>query len=173
MLHVFDLRRILVTYYVKSIIYYTVRSPRLTDWLSNSSIVEALQPCAERSFADLDPVFNINIDEDYDYHVPGVTRTNFCAVYLGWIQYCAGRRGQHAVDSGRDSLLVSLCFCLSLLGRRALGAAAHSALSSVDFFLYGLHALFKGDFRITCFRDEWVFNDMELLRRVVAPAVRM
>lgn len=59
MLHVFDLRRILVTYYVKSIIYYTARSPRLDDWLSNRNIVEALQPCAERSFADLDPVFNI------------------------------------------------------------------------------------------------------------------
>ena len=198
MLHVFDLRRILVTYYVKSIIYYTVRSPRLEDWLSNQNIIDALQPCMERSFADLDPVFNINIDEDYDYHVPGITRANFCSVYLGWIQYCASRRTtaptsscdprnrhqghqakpnerqqQQVVDSSRDSLLVSLCFCLSLLGRRALGAAAHSALSSVEFFLYGLHALFKGDFRITSFRDEWVFNDMELLRRVVAPAVRM
>ena len=44
---------------------------------------------------------------------------------------------------------------------------------SVEFFLYGLHALFKGDFRITSFRDEWVFADMELLRRVVSPGVRM
>ena len=44
---------------------------------------------------------------------------------------------------------------------------------SVDFFLYGLHALFKGDFRITSTRDEWVFADMEMLRRVVAPGVRM
>jgi hypothetical protein len=31
----------------------------------------------------------------------------------------------------------------------------------------------QGDFRITCARDEWVFSDMELLRKVVAPAVRM
>ena len=31
----------------------------------------------------------------------------------------------------------------------------------------------SGDFRITCTRDEWVFSDMELLRKVVAPAVRM
>lgn len=43
----------------------------------------------------------------------------------------------------------------------------------MDFFLYGLHALFKGDFRITSVRDEWVFVDMELLRRVVAPGIRM
>ena len=44
---------------------------------------------------------------------------------------------------------------------------------SVEFFLYGLHALFKGDFRITSSRDEWIFSDMELLKSVVAPAVRM
>ena len=43
----------------------------------------------------------------------------------------------------------------------------------MDFFLFGLHALFKGDFRITSERDEWVFSDMEMLRRVVAPGVRM
>ena len=42
----------------------------------------------------------------------------------------------------------------------------------MEFFLIGLHALFKGDFRVTCSRDEWVFADMELLRfaRVVCPA---
>ena len=91
---------------------------------------------------------------------------------MNWIQYCASRR-EKSVDSGRESMLVSLCLALSLLGRRALGSAAHTALSNVEFFLFGLHALFKGDFRITSFRDEWVFNDMELLRRVVAPAIRM
>lgn len=45
--------------------------------------------------------------------------------------------------------------------------------NSVEFFLYGVHTLFKGDFRIASIRDEWVFTDMELLRRVVAPAIRM
>lgn len=44
---------------------------------------------------------------------------------------------------------------------------------SVEFFLYGLHSLFKGDFRITCARDEWVFTDMSLLHAVLAPAIRM
>ena len=101
---------------------------------------------SDRAFNRDRPSVCLSIDEDYDYHVPGVTRANFCGVYLGCIQYCAGRRRTAPVDSGRDSLLVSLCFCLSLLGRRALGAAAHSALSSVEFFLYGLHALFKVPF---------------------------
>lgn len=44
---------------------------------------------------------------------------------------------------------------------------------SLEPFLYGLHALFKGDFRITSPRDEWVFADMDLLHHVVAPGVRM
>lgn len=59
------------------------------------------------------------------------------------------------------------------LGRRTLGAVSHNTVSGVEFFLYGLHALFKGDFRITCPRDEWVFTDMDLLKSVVAPGVRM
>lgn len=44
--------------------------------------------------------------------------------------------------------------------------------SSLDYFLHGLHALFKGDFRITSSKDEWVFADMNLLQQVVAPGVR-
>lgn len=47
------------------------------------------------------------------------------------------------------------------------------SFGSLEPFLYGLHALFKGDFRITSPRDEWVFADMDLLNRVVAPGVRM
>lgn len=47
-----------------------------------------------------------------------------------------------------------------------------SLLYSLASFLYGLHALFKGDFRITS-RDEWVFVDMDLLHKIVAPAIRM
>ena len=46
---------------------------------------------------------------------------------------------------------------------------------SLKSFLHGLHALFKGDFRVTAAKDEWVFSDpdLALLRLVVAPAVRM
>lgn len=49
---------------------------------------------------------------------------------------------------GKDSEVVSLCFALSLLGRRALGAQSNNSLSSVEFFLIGLHALFKGEIKI-------------------------
>uniref|UniRef100_A0A8C0JBI8 Pecanex-like protein n=1 Tax=Chelonoidis abingdonii TaxID=106734 RepID=A0A8C0JBI8_CHEAB len=172
MLQVFDLRKILITYYVKSIIYYVTCSSKLEEWLGNTVIQEALRPCMTPSYADSDPTFNLNIDEDYDPRMAGVTLSSFCNVYLDWIQYCAGRRDK-PMDKEWDSPLVTLCFGLCILGRRALGTASHSLSASLEPFLYGLHALFKGDFRITSPRDEWVFADMDLLHRVVAPGIRM
>ncbi|TRY54135.1 hypothetical protein DNTS_034821 [Danionella cerebrum] len=169
MLQVFDLRKILITYYVKSIIYYVSRSTKLEEWLANETVQEALRPCLNPSYVDSDPTFNLNIDEDYDHRASGITPSSFCLVYLEWIKYCNSRR-QTPVESEKDSPLVTLCFGLCILGRRALGTASHSILEP---FLYGLHALFKGDFRITSPRDEWVFADMDLLNRVVAPGVRM
>ncbi|XP_014279000.1 pecanex-like protein 1 isoform X1 [Halyomorpha halys] len=173
MLQVFDFRKVLVTYYVKSIIYYAVGSERLETWLESSVILEALRPTLDKNFIELDPVFTPNIDEDYDLRIRGINRDSFTAAYLDWIQFCNDKREKKLRDVGKDSTLVSLCFALSILGRRTLGAASHNTISSVEFFLYGLHALFKGDFRITSPRDEWIFSDMELLKSVVAPAVRM
>uniref|UniRef100_A0A8C7SAS1 Pecanex-like protein n=1 Tax=Oncorhynchus mykiss TaxID=8022 RepID=A0A8C7SAS1_ONCMY len=164
MLQVFDLRKILITYYVKSIVYYVSRSPKLEEWLANEMVQEALRPCLDPAYVDSDPTFNLNIDEDYDHRASGVTPSSFCVVYLDWIQYCNSRRQ----TVSRDSPLVTLCFGLCVLGRRALGTASHSMSASLEPFLYGLHALFKGDFRITSPRDEWVFADMDLLNRVVA-----
>nr|XP_012593695.1 pecanex-like protein 2 isoform X4 [Microcebus murinus] len=181
MLQVFDLRRILIRYYVKSIIYYMVTSPKLLSWIKNESLLKSLQPFAKWHYIERDlAMFNINIDDDYVPCLQGITRASFCNVYLEWIQYCARKRQEPAktvVDSDEDSPLVTLSFALCVLGRRALGTAAHSMairtlFYSLDSFLYGLHALFKGDFRVTA-RDEWVFADMDLLHKVVAPAIRM
>ncbi|XP_035023601.1 pecanex-like protein 1 isoform X4 [Hippoglossus stenolepis] len=172
MLQVFDLRRILTTYYVKGIIYYVIASPKLEEWLANETMKDGLQACGERNYVDLDPTFNPNIDEDYDHRLAGISRDSFCCVYLGWIQYCNSRRAK-PLDSEKDSPLVLLCFGLCVLGRRALGTAAHHMSSNLESFLYGLHALFKGDFRISSIRDEWIFADMELLRKVVVPGIRM
>lgn len=172
MLQVIDFRKVLVTYYVKSIIFYAVRSSKLEDWLSSSSILKALEPMQERNFVDLDPVFNFNFDEDFDLSACGMTRSMFFQIYSEWIAYCVSKNEKN-IDVANGSSLVLLCFALSLLGRRTLSAASHNTVSSVEFFLHGLHALFKGDFRITCARDEWVFIDMDLIRTVVAPGVRM
>ena len=43
MLQVFDLRKVLITYYVKAIIYHCIRSPKLMEWLKNPLITEALR----------------------------------------------------------------------------------------------------------------------------------
>ncbi|KZC13014.1 PREDICTED: pecanex-like protein 1 [Dufourea novaeangliae] len=168
----FEYRKTLVTYYVKSIIFYAVKSPKLKYWLGNSDIADALKITLDKNFVDLDPVFKMNIDEDYDFRATGITRSSFCNVYLDWIQFCVTKHDK-TLDKTRYSPLVSLCFALSLLGRRALGAACHNTVTSVEFFMYGLHALFKGDFRITSVRDEWVLHDVDLLRSVVAKGVRM
>ncbi|XP_052857450.1 LOW QUALITY PROTEIN: protein pecanex [Drosophila gunungcola] len=358
-LQVFEYRKVLITYYIKSIIYYVVRNPKLEQWLASGPIQDALQHTLGRQFVDLDPIFNFNLDEDFDFRAVGITRSSFCYVYLKWINYCvdmrrdaasmgattsasapaasaaapappppqssssvapvtpahndskstpnlsahggstgpasgqsksqsqqqlrrppksvaqennsiggggggggggvatvvtggpagpgggtgttvggdpqlssshsfanisrqtsesapglggyvtymdqnvfvklaksststaAGGAGAGAAASrkesqekpalrlklassvGKDAPLVSLCLALGLLARRSLATASHSSLTGVEFFLHGLHALFKGDFRITSPRDEWVFADMELLHSVVAPAVKM
>ncbi|XP_057638072.1 pecanex-like protein 1 isoform X4 [Chionomys nivalis] len=172
MLQVFDLRRVLTTYYVKGIIYYVTASSKLEEWLANETMQEGLRLCADRNYVDVDPTFNPNIDEDYDHRLAGISRESFCVIYLNWIEYCSSRRAK-PLDVDRDSSLVTLCYGLCVLGRRALGTASHHMSSNLESFLYGLHALFKGDFRISSVRDEWVFADMELLRKVVVPGIRM
>ncbi|KAM4014510.1 pecanex-like protein 1 isoform 5-T5 [Anomaloglossus baeobatrachus] len=172
MLQVFDLRRILTTYYVKGIIYYVTASAKLEEWLANETMQEGLRPCADHCYVDVDPTFNPNIDEDYDLRLAGISRESFCASYLNWIKYCSSRR-EKPIEAEKDSPLVTLCYGLCILGRRALGTASHHMSSNLESFLYGLHALFKGDFRISSIRDEWIFADMELLRKVVVPGIRM
>ncbi|KAL4640844.1 pecanex-like protein 2 isoform X2 [Arapaima gigas] len=172
MLMVYDLHKLLITYYLKSIIYYLIRSPKLCDWLRDPSILEALQTYTKWHHIERDPaVFSVKIDEDYVHCLQGVTRASFCSVYLEWIQHCASKQDE-PVECDEDSTLVTLCFALSVLGRRSLGAASHNMSNSLESFLYGFNALFKGDFRIST-KDEWVFADVDLLQKVVSPAVRM
>uniref|UniRef100_A0A669F9Q1 Pecanex-like protein n=1 Tax=Oreochromis niloticus TaxID=8128 RepID=A0A669F9Q1_ORENI len=172
MLQVYDLRKLLITYYLKSIIYYLVHSPKLSTWLKDATIQEALQSYTKWHHIERDPqVFSVKIDEDYVHCLQGVTRASFCNVYLEWIQHCAGKM-ETPVDSDEDSPLVTLSYALSVLGRRSLGTASHNMSNSLESFLYGFNTLFKGDFRIAT-KDEWVFTDLDLLQKVVAPAVRM
>uniref|UniRef100_A0A8C9RXW9 Pecanex-like protein n=1 Tax=Scleropages formosus TaxID=113540 RepID=A0A8C9RXW9_SCLFO len=179
MLMVYDLHKLLITYYLKSIIYYLIRSPKLRDWLKDPSVLEALQAYTKWHHIERDPaVFSVKIDEDYVHCLQGVTRASFCSVYLEWIQHCASKEDEKSggvlqpVEFDEDSTLVTLCFALSVLGRRSLGTASHNMSNSLESFLYGFNALFKGDFRISA-KDEWVFADVDLLQKVVSPAVRM
>lgn len=124
MLQVFDLRRVLTTYYVKGIIYYVTTSSKLEEWLANETMQEGLRLCADRNYVDVDPTFNPNIDEDYDHRLAGISRESFCVIYLSWIEYCSSRRAK-PLDVDKDSSLVTLCYGLCVLGRRALGTASH------------------------------------------------
>lgn len=85
---------------LQTIIFYTIRSPKLLSWLKSPAIIEGLRPTNDRTFADLDPIFNHNLDEDFDFRASGITRASFCSVYLEWIQYCYTQRtGLNTSDS--------------------------------------------------------------------------
>lgn len=99
----------------QSIIFYAIRSAKLEDWLASQSILKALQPMHDRNFVDLDPIFNVNIDEDFDIGVCGITRNMYYQIYGEWISYCA-ERWEKDIDTTISSSLVLLCFALSLLG---------------------------------------------------------
>ncbi|CAJ0573510.1 unnamed protein product, partial [Mesorhabditis spiculigera] len=176
LLQVHELRRLLVSLFVKCIIYFAMRAGRLRSWLTNDTIQTSLHPIESRTgYADVDSMFCQQNDEDYDPTCQGISRNSFSYLYSAWIDYCLKKRmeadGELEVVGDR---IFAFCFAASLLGRRALGAAAYNRHSTAaESFLYGLHALFKGDFRVTCQRDEWVFADVEILRSVIAPAVRM
>ncbi|CAG9536856.1 unnamed protein product [Cercopithifilaria johnstoni] len=179
LLQVHELRRLLVTLYVKSIIFYALNSPKFTQWIRLPNILCALQPIETNNrYVDLDPMFSAANDEDFDINLMGVSRQSFTELYENWILHCVEQHAQNNTDLNAEKTntnrINAFCFALSVVGRRALAAAAHNRhANAAESFLYGLHALFKGDFRITCQRDEWVFADMDLLRCVVAPAVRM
>lgn len=179
LLQVHELRRLLVTLYVKCIIYYALSSSKFLQWIRTPSIISALRPIELSSrYVDLDPMFGAANDEDFDINLMGVSRQSFAELYEPWIVHCVQEKMHTSATLGEEdgglTRVIAFCFALSVVGRRALAAAAHNRhANAAESFLYGLHALFKGDFRITCQRDEWVFADMDLLRCVLAPAVRM
>lgn len=76
----------------QSIIYYTVRSPRLEQWLENPAIFETLTLLSDEDYCDADVTFSVHVDEDYDSQNSGISRKSFCNRNLDWIQYCASRR---------------------------------------------------------------------------------
>ena len=83
---------LILSFSFQSIIYYTVRSPRLEQWLENPSIHEALVSVGDDSYCDVDPTFSVHVDDDFDTQNSGISRKSFCSKYLDWIQYCASRR---------------------------------------------------------------------------------
>lgn len=190
----FEYRKNLITHYVKCVIFFTIMDSKLTKWLKDATIRSTLDAVTNNeNFVDLDASFNVSIEVDFDENIGGITRQSFFAVYGSWLKYCLEQRKknnslqkqrttstaniqttQFNLNEDEEQALVTLCFCLSLVARRLLIAASHNnSINTVEFFLDGLHALFKGDFRISAPRDEWVFYDMDLLKKIIAPSIRM
>ena len=106
-----DFRKVLILYYIKSIIYYTVRSPKLLEWLQDQSILDAIRQTCDKNFIDLDPIFNANIDEDFDFRCSGITRNSFCSIYLSWIQHCCQARDPEMSHGNEynENMLINFC----------------------------------------------------------------
>jgi len=236
----FSLRRTLIDFYIKSSIFYLIRSPKLIEWLRNENISKELEKFTE-NYIDYDVCFDSNMDVDFDFQQKGVTLAKFSNNFLKWINHCKhqnlnrikknlkSKKNANLLESclndSSSSVLVRFCFALSLVCRRALNTACTGASYSTggrkssfgaDFinattnatsntsplannnsnnnnnnnnnnnmhnthldsdslasFQHGYYTLFKGDIRIQSPKDEWVFNDMEILKQIVIPAVRM
>uniref|UniRef100_A0A914HZD5 Pecanex-like protein n=1 Tax=Globodera rostochiensis TaxID=31243 RepID=A0A914HZD5_GLORO len=153
MLQIHELRRLLVTLYVKCVIFYAIDSPQLSAWLADETILTALDGIHKNSrFVDHDPVFCAANDEDFDINMGGLSRQT-------------------------DRLHWHLRSCRNIVTppiKIALGTAAYNRHSNAaESFLFGMDALFKGDMRIAHPGDEWVFADLDILNRVISPAIRM
>ena len=49
---------------------------------------------------------------------------------------------------------------------RALSSASPNKLTNPNAMLCGIHALLKNDIRISSSKDDWVFQDMDILKEV-------
>lgn len=51
----------------------------------------------------MDPIFNHNLDEDFDFRASGITRSSFCSVYYDWIQFCYEKRIEAQKEKNSES----------------------------------------------------------------------
>ena len=105
-------------------------------------------------YVDTNPAFHLYTDIDYEIESGGVKKSSFVASYLSWIQYAyeanaVVKGNKNNPEITEDSELVTLCFALSQMGRKALASAAHQTGSGatdpvrIELFLHGLHSLFQ------------------------------
>lgn len=65
-----ELRRLLVTLYVKCLIYYSINSKDFIKWLQNQGILKGLEPILKNiRYVDCDQMFCASNDEDYDLNL--------------------------------------------------------------------------------------------------------
>lgn len=164
-----------ITLYVRCCIYYLIKRNELDYWISGdspfSTVLSSIDP------ADYDPAFSPTFDADYDPVNDRISLGSFASAFGETVRACITQREKHksvTYDDNHRERIHRLAFAVSLVARRALiqPDGTHSAINP-RWFLAQLHQLFKGDFRITSEKDEWVFGEMSILQSVIAPAVRM
>ncbi|VDM70359.1 unnamed protein product, partial [Strongylus vulgaris] len=95
LLQVHELRRFLVTLYVKCIVYYALASNKLQSWLANETVRATLDPIvANPRYADVDHLFCSTNDEDFDMNEMGISRSSFTEWYSLWIAHCIHKRSE-------------------------------------------------------------------------------
>ncbi|KAG5450977.1 Pecanex-like protein 1 [Clonorchis sinensis] len=168
-----DFRKVLVNRFVQCIIFYVLQLHDLPQRLENLTAYLRAGSFDSPGHFDLDPVFLRTIDGDYDEQCNGVTRRRFIKAYGEWIRFCLWKKAElvESISCDEDSPLVSLCYALSILGRRCMGGI-QSAHYDVNQVLRGIHDIFKGDIRVMT-KDDWILTDLDLLQSVVTPAMRI
>jgi hypothetical protein len=168
----FDYKKGYITYYVKSMLYFLVKSPNVIDMLDNVELQQMLSSLNEDSYLDLDPLFDAS--KNVDWRDGGVSRDSFADCYYDFIQTCAAKHLPTEVDASRSSFLVTLCYAFSLLGRRLFFAHASSGTSRRgDNFMHGLYRMFLGDARPSADKDDWIIMEIDSIQSVIIPAARV
>uniref|UniRef100_A0AC35U6K7 Pecanex-like protein n=1 Tax=Rhabditophanes sp. KR3021 TaxID=114890 RepID=A0AC35U6K7_9BILA len=175
-----EYRRIFITLIVKCFIFYTFNSGKLAEWMQDSKIKEDLELKSDPKFIENDSNhFSASFDQDYDKRKIGVTRAIFTAMYKKWIRYV--KKQTEEVFYSKDlkviadhSTLITLCFSISIAGRRILAATSYSNISNItESLLYGIHSLLKEDVQVDNKNDAWVLHDKDFVEQVFSPSVRL
>ena len=112
----------------------------------------------QNNYVDSNPAFHIYTDIDYDFECGGISRVSFIQFYGSWISYVykkikkvdldVSTASMSHDDESIESNIFTLCFALSLMGRKALASASHQGHGAqepvrIELFLHGLHSLFQ------------------------------
>ena len=134
--------------------YYYMIPSQIVGWDPPTQIFFSDQ----NNYVDSNPAFHIYTDIDYDFECGGISRVSFIQFYGSWISYVYKKIKKVDLDLSTASMsnddesiesnIFTLCFALSLMGRKALASASHQGHGAqepvrIELFLHGLHSLFQ------------------------------
>ena len=84
----FELRKMLMTYYMHCIIYFTITHEKFASWISMFLSTTQGQSLSSEAYVEKENVaFQSHIDVDYDIVKGGISRKRFKDEFLPWIRY--------------------------------------------------------------------------------------